>query len=91
MAYNKEPGIVPKTVKKSVSDILEGAYPGGMKGMKKVGKVADDLAEYSGLSPKEMGKKLEQLEQQMYQHARDLEFEEAAAVRDQIAALKKIM
>jgi excinuclease ABC subunit B len=91
VAYNREHGIVPKTVKKSVKDILEGAYPGGMKGLKKVGKVADDLASYSGLSPKEMGKKLEQLEQQMYQHARDLEFEEAAAVRDQIATLKKIM
>jgi len=91
VAYNEEHGIVPKTVKKSVTDIMEGAYPGGMKGIKKVGKVADELAEYAGLSPKEMGKKLEQLEQQMYQHARDLEFEEAAAVRDQIAALKKIM
>ncbi len=91
IAYNEEHGIVPKTVKKSVTDILEGAYPGGMKGVKKVGKVADEMAEYARLSPKEMGKKLEQLEQQMYQHARDLEFEEAAAVRDQIAALKKIM
>jgi excinuclease ABC subunit B len=91
IAYNKEHGIVPKTVKKSVTDIMEGAYPGGMKGMKKVGQVADEMASYSGLSPKEMGKKLEQLEQQMYQHARDLEFEEAAAVRDQISALKKIM
>ena len=91
IAYNKEHGIVPKTVKKSVKDILEGAYPGGMKGMKKVSKVADEMAEYHHLSPKEMGKKLQQLEQQMYQHARDLEFEEAAAVRDQIASLKQLM
>lgn len=91
IAYNEEHGIVPKTVKKSVTDILEGAYPGGMKGMKKVGKVAEEMAEYHHLSPKEMGKKLDQLELQMYQHARDLEFEEAAAVRDQIAALKNIM
>lgn len=91
VAYNKEHGIVPKTVKKSVKDILEGAYPGGMKGVKKVGKVADEMAEYHHLSPKEMGKKLQQLEQQMYQHARDLEFEEAAAVRDQIASLKQLM
>ncbi|NNJ91240.1 MAG: excinuclease ABC subunit UvrB [Gammaproteobacteria bacterium] len=91
VAYNEEHGIVPQTVKKSVTDIMEGAYPGGMKGMKKVGQVTDEMASYSGLSPKEMGKKLEQLEQQMYQHARDLEFEEAAAVRDQISALKKIM
>ncbi|MBT8440042.1 MAG: excinuclease ABC subunit UvrB [Gammaproteobacteria bacterium] len=91
VAYNEEHGIVPQTVKKSVTDIMEGAYPGGMKGMKKVGQVTDEMASYSSLSPKEMGKKLEQLEQQMYQHARDLEFEEAAAVRDQISALKKIM
>jgi len=91
VAYNEEHGIVPKTVKKSVKDILEGAYPGGMKGIKKVGKVADEMAEYHHLSPKEMGKKLQQLEQQMYQHARDLEFEEAAAVRDQIASLKQLM
>jgi len=91
VAYNKAHGIVPKTVKKSVKDILEGAYPGGMKGIKKVGKVADEMAEYHHLSPREMGKKLQQLEQQMYQHARDLEFEEAAAVRDQIASLKQLM
>jgi excinuclease ABC subunit B len=89
--HNEEHGIVPKTVKKSVKDIMEGAYPGGMKGIQKIGKVADEMAGYSGLSPKEMGKKLEQLEQQMYQHARDLEFEEAAAIRDQVTMLKKIM
>jgi len=85
VAYNEEHGIVPKTVKKSVKDILEGAYPGGMKGIKKVGKVADEMAEYHHLSPKEMGKKLQQLEQQMYQHARDLEFEEAVLYDCQLA------
>ncbi len=91
IAHNQEHGITPKTVKKSVTDIMEGAYPGGSKGMKKVGQVAEEKASYAKMSPKEMGKYLEQLEEQMYHHARELEFEEAAAVRDQIEKIKKSM
>ncbi len=90
-AYNEANGITPKTVRKSVADIMEGAYPGGGKGLRKIGKVAEDQADYKAMSPREMGKFLVSLEEKMYQHARDLEFEEAAAVRDQIHALKKVM
>ena len=87
-AYNEANGITPKTVRKSVTDIMEGAYPGGGKGMRKVGKVAEEQPDYMHMSPKELGKYLEQLEAKMYQHARDLEFEEAAAVRDQMHTIK---
>ena len=91
IAYNEAHGIVPKTVKKSVQDIMEGAYPGGMKGMKKVGKVAEEAASYAAMTPAQLGKHIEKLEKQMYQHARDLEFEEAAAVRDQIGRVRQTM
>ena len=91
IAHNEEHGITPETVKKSVQDIMEGAYPGGNKGMKKVGRVAEESATYASMSPKEMGKYLVQLEEKMYHHARELEFEEAAAVRDQIEKIKKSM
>jgi excinuclease ABC subunit B len=50
--------------------------------------VAEEQLEYASMSAVEMSKKINQLEQKMYQHARDLEFEEAAAVRDQIRVLQ---
>jgi excinuclease ABC subunit B len=54
-------------------------------------KVAESIAEYKVLSPKQAAKKLKQLEDKMYQHAKDLEFESAAAVRDEIKLLQAEM
>ncbi|MFA6987049.1 MAG: UvrB/UvrC motif-containing protein, partial [Arenimonas sp.] len=51
-------------------------------------QVADANAEYLVLEPRQLAAKLKQLEAQMYQHARDLEFEKAAQVRDEMQALK---
>jgi excinuclease ABC subunit B len=51
-------------------------------------KVAEEVAEYAGLSPVQMAKRIKELEKQMYQHARDLEFEEAARIRDRIRELE---
>ncbi len=51
-------------------------------------KVAESAAEYKILTPKQKGKKIKELEEKMYQHAKDLEFEAAAAVRDEIKALQ---
>ena len=89
MSYNQRHGITPKTIKKSVADIMEGAYPGSPKTAKEYAKVADEQAEYAALTPKEMAKRIKQLEQQMFQHARDLEFEQAAKIRDQLHALQQ--
>jgi excinuclease ABC subunit B len=88
IAYNEAHGITPRTIEKSVADIMEGAYPGGPKSARRYAKVADEVAEYATLTPEQMSRKLKALEKQMYQHARDLEFEEAARIRDQIKELR---
>ncbi|HIP52392.1 MAG TPA: excinuclease ABC subunit UvrB [Chromatiales bacterium] len=89
IAYNESHGITPKTIKKSVADIMEGAYPGAPQPAGRFAKVAEEMAEYAALSPKEMAKRIKALEKQMYQHAQDLEFEEAARLRDQIRQLRE--
>ncbi len=90
--HNTKHGITPKGIIKSVADIMEGAYAG--QGNNKRGKkVAEGLASYAisteaPLTLSNMPKELKRLEEKMYQHARDLEFEEAAQIRDQIGKLK---
>ncbi|MCW8907747.1 MAG: excinuclease ABC subunit UvrB [Sedimenticola sp.] len=88
IAYNREHGITPQTIRKSVADIMEGARAGAPMSPRRYAKVAEETAEYASLSPKQMAKKIEELEKTMFQHARDLEFEEAARVRDQIKSLQ---
>ena len=51
-------------------------------------KVAESLADYGSLGPEQAAARIRKLEQQMLQHARDLEFEEAARLRDQVRALR---
>ncbi|MEW8396360.1 MAG: excinuclease ABC subunit UvrB, partial [Candidatus Thiodiazotropha sp.] len=87
--YNRVHGITPKTILKSIADIMEGAYPGGQVNAKRYAKVAEEEMEYAGLSPAQMAKRVQRLEQQMYRHAQDLEFEEAARIRDQIRHLQE--
>ena len=88
IAHNLAHGITPQSIIKSVADILEGARPGGPMSAKRYARVAEETAEYGSLSPKQMAKRIQELEKQMYQHARDLEFEEAARLRDQIKSLQ---
>lgn len=90
LEYNQEHGITPKSVAKAVVDIMEGARvdPEALKARNKARRVAEETAEYAALSPAQFAARIKQLEQQMYQHARDLEFEQAAAVRDQLRQLK---
>ncbi|MCW8949583.1 MAG: excinuclease ABC subunit UvrB, partial [Sedimenticola sp.] len=89
VAHNLEHNITPQSIIKSVADIMEGARPGGPMSAKRYAKVAEDTAEYSAMTPKQMAKRIQELEKQMYQHAKDLEFEEAARVRDQLKSLKE--
>ncbi len=89
MEHNRQHGITPQTVLKSISDIMEGAYPGAQMNAKRYAKVAEEELEYAEMTPKQMAKRLRQLEDQMYRHAQNLEFEEAARVRDQIKSLQE--
>ena len=89
-AYNEEHGITPKSIRKAVTDIMEGAHAGAPVSPKRYAKVAEVEAEYAAMTPQQMAKRLKGLEKQMYQHAQDMEFEEAAQVRDQIKALQEL-
>ena len=92
--YNAKHGLVPTGIKKSVADIMEGAYAGQGK-PKRGKKVAEGLGSYDisadAVPIGNVGKELKRLEEKMYQHARDLEFEEAAQTRDQIGKLREQM
>ncbi len=90
--YNEAHGIVPKSVARPIVDILEGAHEDGAgrsSGKGKARRVAEPEADYLPMEPAKLATRIKELEQKMYQHARDLEFEDAARVRDQIHRLKK--
>jgi len=92
--YNTEHGITPQSVQKNIVDIMEGARPDPSTEKKSRGRqrqVAEASEDYAALDPAQATAQLKALEQQMYQHARDLEFEEAAQVRDRIRRLKDAM
>ena len=88
-AYNKEHGITPRSVQRKVADIMEGAYSGVPGDPKRYAKVAEEVVQYAAMSATELNKKVKQLEQKMYQHAQNLEFEEAARVRDEIKRIQE--
>ncbi|MGI8560064.1 MAG: excinuclease ABC subunit UvrB [Luteimonas sp.] len=90
--YNLEHGITPVSVVRPVVDIMAGARfdpeeAAIHKG--KLRKVAEERDQYAVLTPAQLSARIKQLEQKMYQHARDLEFEEAASVRDQLHRIKE--
>lgn len=91
IAYNKEHGITPIGIKKSVEDIMEGARaPGG--GRKSGRKVAETKTGYnrdiSKLEPRQVGALIKELEHKMFEAAKNLEFEEAARLRDEVQQIK---
>ena len=95
LAFNEKHGVVPKGIEKSVQDILEGARRMPTKARSaREAKVANDRLAFTqdvmSMTPAALSRKLAELENNMSAHAKNLEFEEAAAVRDQIAELKQI-
>ena len=87
--FNKLHGITPKGIHKAVADIMEGARAGTPGSSRRFAKVAESLSEYAAMTPSMLAARLRKLEQQMYRHAGNLEFEEAALVRDQIHELRE--
>jgi len=85
--YNNQNNIVPKGIKKNITDILEGAHA-NKRGSKNKFK-NNEYKNLETLPPEIMMKKIKVLEKKMYQHARDLEFEEAANLRDEIESMQK--
>ncbi len=89
LSYNETHGITPKGIVKQITDVMDlgqGVSPGSGRPMP---RVAEPQADYRPLKPAELKRELKRLEDRMYQHARNLEFEEAAQLRDRIEALKK--
>ncbi len=82
-AYNVEHGITPQGISKSIADIMEGAYIGTRK------KVVMKKANIQYLRPDELVKQINCLEQQMLLHAKNMAFEEAALVRDEMLQLRE--
>ena len=93
IAFNLANGITPKGVFRDVKDILEGATVPGSRSNKRRGmaKAAEEAARYENelRSPSEINKRIRQMEEKMYQLARDLEFEAAAQLRDEIHKLRE--
>jgi excinuclease ABC subunit B len=94
--HNAAHGITPKTIIKSVTDILEGARDSAAGGVstgsgrrgRAFGKVAEPVEDYRLLTPAEATRRIREIEVRMFKHAQDLEFEHAAALRDEIRRLK---
>jgi excinuclease ABC subunit B len=89
VAYNKEHGITPKGVEKKIADVMEGAYGISSASSKKYAQVAEEVVHYAAMSPKQLEKEIKTLEEQMYDHARNLEFEQATAIRNKIKEIKE--
>lgn len=87
--HNIDNGITAKGVEKSVTDIMEAAYPGAPLSAKNYAKVAEDAAEYGDLGSDKLNHKIKELEKKMFKHAQELEFEQAAKTRDQIRKLEE--
>ncbi len=83
MSYNQENAITPKGIIKRIKDLIDGVYDATQA------HAAQEEARYEAMSEKQIAREIKALEKRMLEHARNLEFEEAAAARDRLAELKK--
>ena len=85
--FNKENGIIPQGLSKQVSDVMQLGQRNLKKGNLKQDKVAEYKANYHASSEQEILKQIAKLEKQMFAFAKDLEFEKAAQLRDEVSNL----
>ncbi|MBW5802578.1 excinuclease ABC subunit UvrB [Coxiella endosymbiont of Ornithodoros amblus] len=90
-AYNEKNHIMPKSIQKAVTEIIESARTYTERGrfVNQGQLIAEEEKKYIAMTPKQLAKELHKLEERMYHHTRNLEFEEAAAVRDKIQHIRK--
>jgi excinuclease ABC subunit B len=81
-SFNEAHGIVPRGVQKQVRDLIDGVYEPG-----RAAKSAE--ADYEAMGEKQVSREIKRLEKLMFEHAKNLEFEKAAQVRDQLALLRE--
>ena len=89
LAYNAEHGITPRGVQKAVAELLDIGRKEPANERRTLAKVAEETADYRAMSPRQIGQLIARLEQDMYRHAENLEFEQAAQVRDRIHAIRE--
>ena len=88
--HNVLNGITPKTVNKKVKDMIDGVMSNAAKDdLRAAEALTASMADAPALNEKDLGKRIKQLEKQMLEHARNLEFEKAARLRDQLGLLKE--
>ncbi len=87
MAFNASRGIVPRGVRKQVREMIDGVYDATQSRIEL--RAAEEQSKYEALGEKGLAREIRRLEKAMLQHAQNLEFEKAAQVRDQLAALKQ--
>ncbi len=95
--YNVANGITPKSVQKAIRDIIEGVSDPARRGRVSAAvreeqrslAVAEFAGEYAAMSARELGREIARLEKTMHEHAHNLEFEEAAAIRDRITTIRQ--
>ncbi len=89
LAHNAEHGITPVGVKKRIKDIIDGVYD--REGLQREMTVAQEAAKYEAMSEKALAREIKRLEKAMQEHAKNLEFEQAAAARDELFRLKQMV
>jgi excinuclease ABC subunit B len=87
IAFNEANGITPRSVTKRIKDIIDGVYDAGSEDASV--NVAEPRAEYGAMDEKALARTIRQLEKDMLDHARNLEFEKAAAARDRLFRLRQ--
>ncbi|ATA55314.1 excinuclease ABC subunit UvrB [Variovorax boronicumulans] len=87
IAHNEANGITPRSIVKQVRDLIDGVY--SEKTGKEMAKLDLERAKVEDMSEKDIAREIKRLEKQMLEHARNLEFEKAARVRDQLALLRE--
>jgi excinuclease ABC subunit B len=88
-AYNQSHGITPRGIEKAITDVMEGAVVKEHAGAREFAHVAEEVAKYGRFSPEQLSREIGKLEHRMYEHARNLEFEEAARLRDEIRRMEE--
>ncbi|CAN7361535.1 excinuclease ABC subunit UvrB [Variovorax paradoxus] len=87
IAYNEANGITPRSIVKQVRDLIDGVY--SERTGKEMAKLDLERAKVEDMSEKDIAREIKRLEKLMMEHARNLEFEKAARVRDQLALLRE--
>ena len=98
ISFNSEHGIVPKTIKKRIDDVMEGAHRNAPDSRGRKAKDKASKATTAGLmpenpkalTPQQLAKEITRLEEEMFKAAKSLEFERAAAIRDSLAELQSL-